>query len=261
MKRIGALLAVLVASLAFAGGAAAVVIPGTLDQHQNSGPDSAYWNQNYSVAQTFTAGLTGSLDAVTFNLGTAQPEVVPAAVGDLSVQILATSGGVPSGSPLATENITGAVSGGLYLVTFTSPASVASGTQYALVLTPGTSSLLDWLGVCGSDAYAGGSALVFDSANHPSWMTVPAWASAEESNACTQDFEFATYVTEAATPSPTATAPATATALSTVTAPPTATAPVPADTSRGEPMLLILASGLALAGALLALKRVRAVRG
>jgi hypothetical protein len=113
---------------------------GTLDQAQTTTTQAAasvggstWW------AQTFTAGLTGNLDQVDlflFRVGSP---------GDLTVQIQSTSGGVPSGSVLATTMVAEAAvtqSAGGSSAPFSwvsaplSPAAqVVAGQQYAIVLS------------------------------------------------------------------------------------------------------------------------------
>lgn len=239
-RRIGAAAAALAVALAVPAAAQAIVIVGTLDQQQTIQTDSKYWLDAYYLAQTFTAGTTGTLNTVTLNLGL--PPNVPA-VGDFSVEIHATSSGLPTGSALATQVMT-IGGGGLYVVVFTTPTSVIAGTQYAAVLVPAAGTLLDWLGNCQTDAYAGGQALVYDVTNDPNWRTVPFWGSANDTGAaCQLDFAFATYVTAAqVTPPPNATPP------------PTATAQAPAGDSRGSALPLLLVT-LTIAASALTVRR------
>jgi hypothetical protein len=208
MKRVGASLAAFVSILALtAGSVFAVTIPGTLDQQQTNAPDGGYLGSDYYRAQTFTAGLTGTLDAVTLETGTNSPGVVaPAAAGDFTVAIWATSGGLPTGSALASELVTGNAAGSVAVI-FGSPTSVVAGTKYAIVLVPDVARGISWLGTC-VESYAGGQALVYDVLNYPTWRTVPAWASDADSTDCFLDFAFATYVTAGSTPPPTATSTA-----------------------------------------------------
>jgi hypothetical protein len=253
MKKLGVLAAV-VAVLALPASTFALVIPGTLDQHQDSGPDGQAWSPNYMLAQTFTAGLTGSLDAATVTLAAVEQIntaglVQPQAIGDLEVAIYATSGGLPTGVSLAHEDFTGVTGATTLVAEFSTPTQVTAGTQYALVLQPGASNWVNWLGVCDSNPYAGGQALVFDVNNNPSWLTLPDWAVAADSSACINDFEFSTYVTV-----PQATAQPTVA----VTPPPTGTGMVPE--SRTDSAPLLVAAGLALAAAFVTIRRYGFVR-
>jgi hypothetical protein len=210
MKKL-AIVAAVVAALALPASALALVIPGTQDQHQDSGPDQQQWDENYLLAQTFTAGTSGTLEAVTLNVGDTvvleKSDLFQlTAYGDLVVGIYATSGGLPTGVALASASFTGVTSGTTLIAEFGSPPALTSGTQYAIVLQAGTAGLINWLGVCDGDPYTGGQALVFDTIDNPSWLTLPAWATAADSSACINDFAFSTYMAANATPPPTSTA-------------------------------------------------------
>jgi hypothetical protein len=247
MRRFGASFAALVAILALtAGSALATAIPGTLDQQQTNAPDGGYLGSNYHQAQTFTAGITGMLDAVTVQIGTNTPGVVvPAAAGDFTVAIWATSGGVPSGaSALATKTITGNATGSVAVV-LSSPISVVAGTKYAIVLVADPARGISWLGKCGTDSYSGGQALIFDVLNFPAWRTVPAWALLADSSNCVLDYAFATYVSPSLVSLPPSLAP---------TLPPTATS---GDSPRNssDPTVLLVIAGLAAAAVLVTLRR------
>lgn len=277
MRRFVASFAALAAILALtAGSALAVPIPGTLDQQQTNAPDGGYQSSNYYQAQTFTAGITGTLDAVTVQIGFNTPEVVaPAVAGDFTVAIWATSGGVPSGaSALTSETITGNAVGTVAVV-FSSPISIAAGTQYAIVLVADPARGISWLGQCGTDSYADGQALIYDVLNFPAWRTIPAWALLADSDDCILDYAFGTYVspaltsptpTPSPTPSPTPTpttspsptvapspTPTVAPTLAT-TLPPTATSgDTPRDSS--DPTVFLVVAGLAAAAVLASLRR------
>jgi hypothetical protein len=230
-------MAAMAVALAVPAAAQAIVIVGTLDQQQTSTANSKWFPDSDVLAQTFTAGATGTLNTVTFNLGTLPNVAVPAAAGDFAVQIWPTSSNAPTGgSPLASEAVTYG-GGGLYAITFTTPASVASGTLYAIELVPQTGTILDWLGQCQTDNYASGQALVFDTANDPQWRSVIYWGNVNDADACQLDFAFATYVT----------APNT-------TPPPTATSQAPAGENRGSALPLLLVT-LAIAASALTVKR------
>jgi hypothetical protein len=210
MKKL-AIVAAVVAALALPASALALVIPGTQDQHQDNGPDGQQWGENYLLAQTFTAGMSGTLEAVTLTVGDTvvigKSDLFQlAAYGDLGVGVYATSLGNPTGVALASASFTGVTSGTTLIAEFGSPPALASGTQYAIVLQAGTAGLANWLGVCNGDPYAGGQALIFDINNIPSWLTLPEWANQADSSACINDFEFSTYMAANATPPPTSTA-------------------------------------------------------
>jgi hypothetical protein len=253
VRRIGVVLAAAAAMLALTTGSAlALVIPGTLDQQQTDTSSGYYMNMNQYRAQTFTAGMTGALDAVTIGTGTNEPSLVaPAAAGDYSVEIWATTGGVPSGaSALAAQTVTGNP-GGVVVVVFSSPPSVVAGTQYAIRLVVAAGGEINWLGNCQADSYAGGQALVYALDGAQTWQTVPAWANDVDASACMLDFAFQTYVTAAqATPQPSVA----------VTPPPTATgASTAPDNQSGVPFLIVLA-GLASAAAFVTIRRYGLVR-
>jgi N-acetylneuraminic acid mutarotase len=148
-----------------------------LDQSQtntNVAGTSAIFVLN-SIAQTFTAGITGGLDRVGLNLTR-----IGSVSDDLIVGIYPTSGGKPvtSGAPLARAAIHAAdvpVSAGGYEATivdasFSTPVPIVAGTMYAIVATSSVPSSEDTEGaqlnyygwsvhapVLGqSDNYAGG---------------------------------------------------------------------------------------------------------
>ncbi len=124
---------------------------GTLDQSQttySNGSVSATGAQE--IAQTFTAGVSGSLDHVELNLSAA------GRVSDLAVQIETTTvRGLPSGVVLASATVpAGSVpsSNAWVTVPLSAPAPSSAGTQYAIVLSAPTT-------VCRSDLFPSPSAL------------------------------------------------------------------------------------------------------
>jgi len=145
----------------------------TLDQQQPSfaagsqritgpsrGPDS--------LAQTFTAGLSGGLDRVDLALAQAS---IPS-VGPLTVEIRnVDDSGAPGTDVLASIDVPAEsvpIGGNDALafveVQFDSPADVAAGGQYAIVAYTGGDDFYQW-GRAGADLYAGGSA--FNSRQSP----------------------------------------------------------------------------------------------
>jgi hypothetical protein len=130
------------------GGITQVAAAGTLDQSSPScGPGvgtggcvSAFVQGTVEFAQTFTAGISGNLDQVKLFLArTASPPPT----GDLTVQIKATAGGMPSGAALASSTVPEAsvsTAGGWVSVPLSPPAPSIAGTQYAIVLTAPTTS-------------------------------------------------------------------------------------------------------------------------
>jgi hypothetical protein len=110
---------------------------GTLDQSQTSAPSSASFYGSFRSVQTFTAGRTGQLDQVDLSLEKDCDR------NGVTVQIRTVSGdGTPTNTTLATAAIPDAripsTPPQFVSVTFTSPASVAAGTKYAIVLSAPT---------------------------------------------------------------------------------------------------------------------------
>jgi hypothetical protein len=107
-------------------------VAGTLDQQQTDGSTNpGAVGTTESLAQTFTAGLSGGLDRVDLNLSK-----VGAPTNPLYVEIRGVSGGVPGATVLAGQSVPpSSVSTGQAFVpiSFASPAAVVAGTQYAIV--------------------------------------------------------------------------------------------------------------------------------
>ena len=165
-------------------GVAAPASAGTLDQQQPSTAGGSFAiASDSSLAQSFTAGVSGGLDRADLYLtsfGT------PAAA--MNVEIRAVSGGFPSGGALASQSvppssISGA--GGFVSFDFASPAPVVAGTQYAIVAYSSATFPDDdaWTRASG-DPYGGGNSFI-NATSPPSG----AW----EANAGA-DFAFKTYV-------------------------------------------------------------------
>jgi hypothetical protein len=145
---------------------------GTLDQQQPSfadgsaaarGPDTP---SPLSLAQTFTAGLSGALDQV--DLALARDE---STVGPLTVEIRdVVEGGAPDSTALASESVEATKvpteNQGLAFVEirFDSPTEVAAGSQYAIVAYTGDSNFYRW-GEDSSNPFAGGSAFTTGSSS------------------------------------------------------------------------------------------------
>jgi hypothetical protein len=173
--------------------AAAVVVPssasaaGVLDQSQTTysggwGADMMYPRQ---YAQTFTAGISGSLEQV---------ELYIAGSGDLTVKIETMVGGLPSGVAIATATVpASSVPGSAAWVTvpLSASAPISAGTEYAIVLDS-LGIHYWWFGA--SDAggpYAAGASLVsYDAGSN--WPAI----------APDQDFMFRTFVTPVDTVAP-----------------------------------------------------------
>jgi hypothetical protein len=158
MKRNMLLLAAL-AALIVMGSAGAT---GTLDQSQTSASAGfdALTTQAARLGQTFTAGLTGSLDQVDLFL------VRNGSPGDLTVAIEASAGGIPAGMVLATATVAEsslALDVPAWLpVPFSIPAVSIAGTQYAIVISAHGVDCghvcYQW-GAALGDPYAGGEAV------------------------------------------------------------------------------------------------------
>ena len=168
---------------------------GSVDQ-QNTTIAAAGWTFSNSmwVGQTFTAGRSGGLTQIDLNLFcnncmTSQPVVV---------SVRATSGGLPTGSDLATTTITVGTAGvqAWYSANFASPTTVSSGTQYAILIRAGASISANFLYFSesaiaiskGNDVYAGGALVVSGSGGSP-W-SVAAFGGTSP----TADGGFKTYV-------------------------------------------------------------------
>ncbi len=109
-------------------------------------------------AQTFTAGVTGTLEKADINLfcsgctGTAP---------NLTLALRATSSGAPTGADIASTTLIGSASGATsyFSGTFSSPPSLTAGTVYALVARPVSNPSAGTYAATfsNSDVYAGGA--------------------------------------------------------------------------------------------------------
>jgi hypothetical protein len=202
---------VVAAALALASAAAATsASAGTLDQEQavyGGASHSIYADDTdpfseSSVAQTFTAGITGQLDQVELYV-----DKFGSPTADLTVQIYETFDGTPENA-LATESVPATAVSTAYTfvpVTFDPTVSVTAGTQYAIVAW--TASLFanpySW-GEAGGNPYAAGELRVQQGPN-ASPPTQGSWGP----SGATVDMTFRTYVTppSTTTPPPTTAAP------------------------------------------------------
>jgi hypothetical protein len=162
---------------------------GTLDQQQTDCCTAgSTLDATQSLAQTFTAGLSGGVDRVDLYLGV--PFATPTA--PLSVEIRDASGGAPGGTVLAGASVPASsvpVGPGFVSIGFATPAPVAAGTQYAIVAYSSTAaSPYDWWDATTADPYAGGGPF-FTATSPPSGAWSPN----------TNDFVFKTYVVPAMT--------------------------------------------------------------
>ena len=252
MRRIGVAIAGVAMVLALtASSTLAIPLPGTLDQHQDTiTGNGATWSDTemggagWRLGQTFTAGVTGTLDAVGVYVSATQPLPPPAvqvqphpAVGNAAIQIRSTDlSGLPA-PPLASATPTlGSAPGWVYFI-LPSPINIVAGTKYAILMWTGAPVILNWAGDC-SNSYPGGEALVF----RGGWFSVDG---SEASPAyCQQDFAFQTYVTAA---------PRAATAPP-ATAPPTSTTPAK-DAPNGGPAIPVIVAAFAAAAAFVTMRR------
>ncbi|MES2171380.1 MAG: Ig-like domain-containing protein [Actinomycetota bacterium] len=180
-RPIASLLAVTgVLALVLLGSAPAMADPvppaSVLDQSNSTTNASCGSGLLSEAAQTFTAGITGSLTAVGISIAVNNP-------GNTTLSIQGTIAGSPDGIVLGTGSYVGAFTG---VVALAAPVPVTSGTQYAIVFPTGSLSY----NCNGFSSYAGGSLLFNDSP----------WSDTGE------DMVFSTYVRPAGIPVTTDTA-------------------------------------------------------
>jgi hypothetical protein len=109
-----------------------VAFADTVDQQQPAGGSDVRVDSTESIAQTFTAGLTGGLDRVELLLGF--PDSAPDA--PLTVEIRDVSAGSPGPTVLASGSVAAsAVSStdAWVPIAFATAAPVRAGTQYSIV--------------------------------------------------------------------------------------------------------------------------------
>jgi hypothetical protein len=249
----GALAAVAVILALTAGSALANPpgVTGTLNANQQTHTGAGgSWNTHFSLGQTFTPTVSGTLSAVGVYIGVSAPEAPTVranpAIQDTIIGIWNSDGNGPTGStPLASAyvSVLGLPPGWVYLE-ISSPPSVVAGTTYAILLVEnGGVTLLDWAGDCTTDNYSGGHAIVLDANAGTDWQTLPSWSAAQPSpvaTACQQDFAFETYI---ATPSQ-------------ASLPPTSTAASAAGTAGGgSPAIPVMVACFATAAAFVAIRR------
>jgi len=132
--------------------------PTNLDQVNTSLTTSgSALNSTTWWGQTFTAGVTGTLERADINLfcstctGTAP---------NLTLSVRATSGGLPTGADIASTTLSGNASGGAsyFSGTFSSPPSLTAGTVYSLIVRPVADPSAGTYAATfsGSNVYAGG---------------------------------------------------------------------------------------------------------
>ena len=141
------------------------------------------------IGQTFTAGLSGPLTSVeVFLVDSSSSGSEPG----LTLALASTSSGLPVGVALAASTIPDSdvpSVPGVVTVTFSSPATVTAGEQYAILITTSeTNNNYKWCGD-GADTYSGGMDLD-DRTGGPNWRQL-AYA----------DMSLRTYVDVPAAPS------------------------------------------------------------
>jgi hypothetical protein len=178
------------AAIGFGVAGLAVAVPagalaGTLDQQQ-TGTSSSYASTSSSGSntQTFTAGLSGGIDQVDLSLAAPATPTAP-----LTVEIRDVSGGLPGNTVLASQSVSASsvsTTPAFVPISFASPATVASGTQYAIVAYSSTpiSNSYRWFLSAADDPYAGGAAF-YATSSPPSSAWIPTAGG---------DFAFKTYV-------------------------------------------------------------------
>ena len=142
------------------------------------------------IGQTFTAGLSGPLTSVEVFL--VDVDERPGTEPGLTVALASTSSGLPVGVALAASTIPDSdvpSVPGVVTVTFSSPATVTAGEQYAILITTSeTYNNYKWCGD-GADTYSGGTGLD-DAASGRNWRQL-----------AYKDMSLRTYVDVPAAPS------------------------------------------------------------
>ena len=118
----------------------------TLDYQQGSGGSLLFLKSDQWVGTPYPAGLTGGLTKVTLDIWRSGTPT------DLTIQVFASSAGIPVGTPLATQSLTPAElasvpsARGSIDIVFSSPASVVAGTTYVIVASTTTTSpnIFNW---------------------------------------------------------------------------------------------------------------------
>lgn len=225
-RRLLALVAGVTSLMIVMSGPALAVIPGTEDQHQDNHADTTFTVANgatNALAQTFTAGMTGNLVAVSIYVDSifSTPTFVGPNVADgVTVEIRTTASDVPTSTVLSTTSVVLA-SDQWNDIVLTSAAAITSGTKYALVVYPDAGQSFRWAGSNTAGDYTGGAAMVLDT----TWKSVAAYT---DDGSTIAQFAFRTYVS-------------TPTASPTTTVPPTTAESAPSAPSNGSALPLLLA--------------------
>jgi hypothetical protein len=228
--------------------------------------------QAVTLAQTFTAGVSGQLTDVGLFIGVlaGQDVVYPASLEVRIVELDGSGNPDMSAVPLASTDVPiaslpAAGTTGWVEIAFASPASLVAGTTYAIALGPSPLGNAPWMvwqmDVSSAGAYAnyaGGEAMGASLPNAGSWTWNLMYDWVTDGGSGTADFAFRTYMVEArATPSP---KPSASAALPTL--PPTSTADRPT-TGTTEPIgtVVALLAVAAIGGLAIGLVRPRPSRG
>ena len=172
--------------VAISASAVPALASGSLDQEYDSGFGLiTAVNGSNQKAQLFTSGVSGTLDQVELavsNYGTSSAV--------LTMTLQTVSGGVPSGTALATASVPrGSTQNNGSWVSFvlTSPIDVAAGTEYAIVLSTAEANANNGYGWATNSTNSYTRGAEFSSSNAgTSWSTVTGY-----------DLGFRTYVTAA----------------------------------------------------------------
>jgi hypothetical protein len=176
-----------VAAAALIGGVTASASAGTLDQQQTTfgALSSGAINSSESLAQTFTAGITGRVDQVDLVLSKFFSPTDP-----VRLEIRNVAGGSPGNTVLGSASIPISAipadpNAAFVSTTFAAPAAVTAGTQYALVAwNTDMAGNVGWSYQLSTNPYPGGAA--FNNGSGPpsgDWNMPPG-----------DDFAFKTYV-------------------------------------------------------------------
>jgi hypothetical protein len=161
--------------------APSVALAGTLDQQQTDGPAYSDIYSSASLAQSFTAGVSGGVDQVDLYLSSPGAPTAP-----LSVEIRDVYAGAPGVIVLASHSVPASGFPAAFMsIKFATPAPVVAGTQYAIVAysSTGISNPYLWF-VSTANPYAGGQKFA-----GPSPPSLGSW-----SGYPTGDLAFKTYV-------------------------------------------------------------------
>ena len=173
MKRLGLVVFSGLLLVALLPGAVSAAISGSPDQSNDpASPRPPTIGTPGQIAQTFTAGMTGSLTGVQLFL---------TGFGTITASIEPTSGGLPTGAAIAsdTESWNGI---GWVDFPFAVPVPVSSGTKYAIVFNTGNNGAIEG----SADTYSSGQALIVNG----TWMSIQDYAP----SSLLFDFAFKTYV-------------------------------------------------------------------